>query len=131
MLRMVILKEIVKSVLRKLKACNGEITKLKARKAYRESLKHAMEKLQSYATIQLRSISMPLCNCIEKHEKQLYIFFVLLSSWVGVLRLFFYNWEACNCIEKLSYNTMEKHVGNGEIVKSMPRKSLKRKKKIL
>ena len=52
MLRMVILKEIVKSVLRKLKSCNGEITKLKARKAYRESLKHAMEKLQSYATIQ-------------------------------------------------------------------------------
>ena len=83
---MVVLKEIVKSMLRKLKACNGEITKLKARKSYRESLKHAMEKLQSYATVQLRSISMPLCNCIEKHEKHaiLCIFFVLLSSWVGV-----------------------------------------------
>ena len=33
MLRMVVLKEIVTSMLRKLKACNGEITKLKARKA--------------------------------------------------------------------------------------------------
>ena len=87
MLRMVVLKEIVKSMLRKLKACNGEITKLKARKAYRESLKHAMEKLQSYATIQLRSISMPLCKCIEKHEKHA---IVLRSMQLCTFSLFYW-----------------------------------------
>ena len=86
MLRMVVLKDIVKSMLRNLKACNGEITKVKRKKRLKRKFKACNGEITKLRYNTIEKHKHAILNCIEKHAI-VYIFHGLESEFLKVIFL--------------------------------------------